>query len=275
MRKAITLLLTFITLVTLSACGASADTTAAAKTEETSSPAEPDSSAAGSFSDLSGHTLLIYCGAGMTDPFSEIAAAFENETRCTLEVAYANAGQAQTQIKTAQEGDFFIAGSSDELKPVSDFITHQTDLVRHIPVLAVASGNPKHIAGLKDLAAEGITVVLGDGESTPIGKIADKALDSLGITEQVDVIARSATAPAMANALATGACDAAIVWKENASKEAIEIVDTPDLDQFIKTIPAGSLSFTKDDTACRAFLEFLGSDGVKAIWTRYGYEIIN
>ena len=278
MKKALGLTLVLLTLLSLAACSANPSSAAtppaaaAAAEAATSAAAETTAAVGGTYANLSGHSLLIYCGAGMTDPFSEIVSAFEKETGCTMEVTYANAGQDQTQIKTAQEGDLFIAGSADELKPVSDFISGQTDLVKHIPVLAVAAGNPKQITCLKDLTTEGVAVVLGDGESTPIGKIADKALAGQKITEEVEIIARSATAPAVANALITSSCDAVIVWKENAAKDAIEIVGTTDLDPFVKTVPAASLSFSKDEAARSEFLAFLASYAAKAIWAGYGYE---
>ncbi len=117
--------------------------------------------------------------------------------------------------------------------------------------------------------------MLGDAEATPIGKIANKAFADQGIMEKVNVVARSATAPAVANALIMGECDAVIVWKENAGDKAIEVVDTADMDPYIKTIPAASLSFTKDETARNAFLDFLRSDTAKKIWTSYGYETLN
>ena len=39
----------------------------------------------------------------------------------------------------------FVAGSGDELKPVESYVEDKKDLVKHIPVLAVQSGNPKNI----------------------------------------------------------------------------------------------------------------------------------
>lgn len=223
--------------------------------------------------DLSGHTLLIYCGAGMTKPFQEIADAFKGETGCEMQVTFANAGQIQAQINTAQEGDFFIAGSSDELKPVEDVVLSSISLVRHIPVLAVSAGNPKNISGLADLANPDITVVLGDSAATPIGKIADKALTDLGIFDEVNVISRTTTAPAIFTALSLGECDAGIVWKENAKDESVEIVSTADLEPYEKTVPAAKLSYSADEKAAAAFLEFLQNDKAKDIWIKYGYEI--
>ena len=57
---------------------------------------------------------------------------------------YANAGQLQAQIKNSGEGDLFIAGAVEELKPVEQFVTAKQLLVKHIPVLAVRQGNPKN-----------------------------------------------------------------------------------------------------------------------------------
>ena len=37
--------------------------------------------------------LSIYCGAGMQQPFQEIADAFQEETGCEMNVTYANAAQ--------------------------------------------------------------------------------------------------------------------------------------------------------------------------------------
>ena len=89
---------------------------------------------------LQGQQLNIYCGAGMTEPFQKIADLFTEETGCEMNVTYANAAQIQTQITTTNEGDFFIAGSKEELKPVESAVASSEDLVKHIPVLAV----PRH-----------------------------------------------------------------------------------------------------------------------------------
>lgn len=223
---------------------------------------------------LEGHSLMVFCGAGMTEPFQEIAAAFEAETGCAMQVTYANAGQIQSQITTAEEGDLFIAGSADELKPVQDYVTASVDLVKHIPVLAVQAGGPKGITGLADLANEGVQLIIGDTEATPIGKIAQKALSDLGIFDQVNIVATTATAPQMPTVIANGEADAAIVWKENCNVEGVEIVDTEDLVPYIKTIPAASLSCSADAEALAAFLDFLATDTAEGIWMSYGYEIV-
>ena len=154
--------------------------------------------------DLSGHTLLVFCGAGMKDPFAEIAQAFQDQTGCTVEVTYANAAH-------------------QEVNPVDELVESSTPLVRHIPVIAVQKGNPLNITGPADLAAD--------------------------------------------------ECDAIIVWKENVNADQGEIVDCPEMENYIKTIPAARLTCSADAEAADAFADFLNSQTAQDIWTSYGYEL--
>lgn len=223
--------------------------------------------------DLSGQSLLIYCGAGMQQPFQEIADSFKEETGCEMNVTYANAAQIQTQISESKEGDFFIAGSDEEVKPVKDYVESSVDLVKHIPVLAVAKGNPKGITGIADLGKDGIASVIGDPESTPIGKIAKKAFSDFGVSDSVTLVATTTTAPQLATVISMGEADAAIIWKENCNADGVEICNTTDLDKYVKTVPAAKLTFTTNTEASDAFSAFLATDAANEIWTSYGYEL--
>ena len=223
---------------------------------------------------LEGHTLHIYCGAGMTNPFQEIADAFEAETGCKMEVTYANAAQIQTQITTTQEGDFFISGSVEELKPVEAYVATSTDLVKHIPVLIVQKGNPKNISKIPDLYNCDL-VLVGDPESTPIGKIAKNILTKANIWDAMMAegkISTTTTAPQIATALAKGEGDAGIVWKENVTSDNVEIVECEPLKNAIKVIPSAQLTCCADHEAAAAFAAFLQTDTAWDIWAKYGYE---
>ena len=211
----------------------------------------------------------------MTDPFTEISEAFEKQTGCKMNVTFANAAQIQTQIETTQEGDFFIAGSAEELKPVEQYVQESTKLVKHIPVLAVPADNPKNIAGLADLANVDMLLV-GDPESTPIGKIAKKALTDAGIWEglqQKGAINTTTTAPQIATALSKGEGDAGIVWKENVKADGAKILETGDLDSYVKVIPAALLTSVGDAAAAKAFQDYLQTSEAQDIWKKYGYEL--
>lgn len=225
---------------------------------------------------LQGKTLKIYCGAGMADPFAEIADAFKQETGCEMEVTYANAAQIQSQIKTTEEGDFFIAGSAEETKPVADYVASSTDLVKHIPVLVVPEGNPAGVKSVADLA-KCDKVLVGDPESTPIGKIAKNVMTKAGIWDSMmkaDQLTTTTTAPQIATALANGEGEAGIVWKENVPESGVEVIECEQMTNAIKTIPAAQLTCCADADTAAAFLEFLQGDTAKQIWQNYGYELV-
>ncbi len=255
----------------LVSCGSRGQSSAGSSGAASASRKEP--TAASSTADLSGKSLLIYCGAGMKNPFQKIADAFQKKTGCEVNVTYANAAQIQTQISQSREGDFFIAGSADEVKPVQKYVKSSVDLVKHIPVLAVAKGDPKGITGIADLAKKGIVTVIGDPKSTPIGKIAQKAFAQFGVSKSVHLAATTTTAPQLATVISMGQADAAIIWKENCGGAGVEICKTTDLDPYVKTVPAARLTFSSDSGAADAFSAFLASDAAKQIWTSFGYKI--
>lgn len=244
----------------LAACSAS---------KKESSPSSGTSSA----SELVGRSLSVYCGAGMTDPFTEIAQGFEDQSGCTMNVTYANAAQIRTQINQSRSGDLWIAGSTEEAQGISELIAHSTDLVKHVPVLAVPEKNPMEISSLSDLTAVK-SLLIGDPESTPIGKIARSALTEAGIWESLqDRITTTTTAPQIASALAKGQGDAGIVWKENLV-EGTTAVASSEMAPFTKTIPAIELSCTGDQEALTAFVSHLGGEQARSIWTSHGYELL-
>lgn len=223
---------------------------------------------------LSGHQLNIYCGAGMTQPFTKISEAFETKTGCKMNVTFGNAATIQNQINSTNSGDYFIAGSADELKPVQDKVESSKDLVKHIPIIAVPSGNPAKVNSLADLANVEM-LLIGDPESTPIGKIAKKALTDAGIWESLNSAGKintSTTAPQIATALENGQGSAGIVWKENAGK--CTIVAESDMQKYVKTVPAAQLKCAADADAVKAFNDYLAGEEAQGIWVSFGYELV-
>lgn len=263
MKRTITFVLMLTICFAFTFCGIQSSAFA----EETATAAQSNTV------NLKGQSLLIYCGAGMQKPFQKIADAFQAETGCEMNVTYANAGQIQAQISEAKQGAFFIAGSQEEVKPVASYVINSTPLVKHIPVLAVAAGNPKNIKGIADLARKDVVTVIGDPKSTPIGKIAMKAFGDFEVKEKVNLAATTTTAPQLATVISLGAADAAIIWKENCKAEGVEICNTPDMNKYVKIVPAARLNFDGKSAAAIAFLFYLKSDTAKKIWLNFGYEL--
>ena len=52
-------------------------------------------------------------------------------------------------------------------------------------------------------------------------------------------------------------------------------IDTTDLDNYIKVIPAASLNCSENEESLKEFLNYLDTDEVKAVWEKYGYELVS
>ncbi|HNZ64108.1 MAG TPA: substrate-binding domain-containing protein [Bacillota bacterium] len=217
--------------------------------------------------------VMVYCGAGMAKPFKEIEEAFKEKTGHPIEVVYVNAVQAQTQINTTGKGDYFVAGAKNELEPIKDKVAESRDLVKHIPVVGVQKGNPKDIREFADLEKEGVGLVIGDPEATPIGKIAMAIFKENGIDDKVNILSKTTTAPQMAIILENKQADAVIVWKENIDPEKMSIADIAGMDKYIKVVPLAKLTSAGDGPAVKELDEFLRSQEAKEIWMKFGYEL--
>lgn len=116
----------------------------------------------------------------------------------------------------------------------------------------------------QSLVDQTLFIYCGAGMTKPFGEITDQFKAETGCDIQV----------VYANALSVDECDAIIIWKENVPANA-EIINTPDLNGYVKTVPAAKLSSSSNTEALAAFMTYLGSDPVKTIWEKNGYEVLN
>ena len=64
-----------------------------------------------------------------------------------------------------------------------------------------------------------------------------------------------------------------LVWKENVKADGATIVETADLDSYVKVIPAALLTSVADEVAAAEFQDYLGTTEAQDIWKKYGYEL--
>ena len=109
MKRYLLLIIMLILALSLCACGAAVEEEAAEPApEETAEPAPEETVEEAAWPDLSGQSLLVYCGAGMKDPFQEISDRFTELTGCEMNVTFANAAQIQLHFILFQDSCFSL-----------------------------------------------------------------------------------------------------------------------------------------------------------------------
>lgn len=162
----------------------------------------------------------------MRIPVEEIAKDYEQKYNISVELHTrgSNTLLNQLQVNKFSHADLFLAADDFYTdKAVSDGLAVETLPIAHQrPVLAVRKDSVKQINSLEDLLQPGISVVVADPEQAAIGKAVRKLLEKIEIdgTNRWKQLEERVTADGVfkptvndvANDVAIGAVDAALVW---------------------------------------------------------------
>jgi len=271
-KKRIAFIITSLVIIFLVGCG---DATVEQSTSAEAAPQAESSEQSVSNEDT---TLLIYSGAGLRKPVEDIGSAFKEKTGIDVSFIFGGSAQLNSQILLTKKGDVYLPGDIGELEPLTEkeLILDSKQIVYHIPVLVVAKNNPKNIYTLADLQKNDVKIALGDSKANPIGKLSNKLLDKNGILSAVEknVVVRTSTVNELVLYVSEGQADAAIIWEENYfnAKNHLEIIDVPELKDFVKTVPVAVLKFSEQKTAAEKFYEYMTDDEAMDIWEKWGYR---
>lgn len=224
-----------------------------------------------------GQTLLVYSGAGLKGPMAEIGKVFGEKYNVTVDLTYGGSGVLISQMTTTNLGDVFIPGGEPDYQNAVEkgLVNEEYQRVAyHVPVIAVAKGNPYGITTVDDLTKSGLRVALGDVNATSIGKACVVIFDKAGILDAVEknVVLRGATINEVVTALSTGNADAAVLTFDSANQnDLITIIEIPVADNSILVTPIGVTTFTTQPELAQTFADFVASDEGKAIFEKYGF----
>ena len=208
--------------------------------------------------------LVVYCAAGVKSPVEAIAKAFEQESfGRPIQLQFGGSGTLLSNLQIAKRGDLFVAADNSyiDLAREQDLIGEVVAVARQTPVIAVAKGNPKHIASVDDLARSDVRLALANPEAASIGQLAKKLLEVTGQWEKVAANAKvfKPTVSDVANDVMLGTVDAAILWDANVRQfpEKLEAVDVPDWQNHPQDVTAGVLKFSEQPEAALRFAHYM------------------
>jgi len=230
--------------------------------------------------DEAAQELIVYCGAGLRLPMSEMIQAFEQQNRAKIAVDYAGSEMLLGKITLAMRGDVYIPGDKHYVDQADEkgWVTGRKMLCYFVPVILVAQSNPKRITALGDLMKPNIRLGLGDPNACAIGRKTWKILNKNGISQDdlhENLIYQSLTVNDLGVQVKTGNLDVAIVWDAVAAQYAdvTEQVEIPTEHNVISTIEGAVLSFSEHKELAARFVDFLASDKGRAIFQKYHYTV--
>ena len=247
-----------VPLLALAGCGD--------KSQDANAPAKPE--------------MLVFAGAGLRPPVAELVDAFAKEKGVKAVTDYAGSEVLFAKIKLSQQGDIYMPGDKHyvDLAAEKGLVLAQKSICYFVPTILVQKGNPKKIAGIKDLLKPGVRLGLGDERACAIGRKSKKMFGKNNIAwadVEKNLKFKSVTVNELGLQIQAGSLDAVIVWDAVAryyAKHGDEVA-IPVEQNVISTVDIGVLKFTRDRKLADALVEFAVSERGRAIFKKHNYCI--
>ena len=223
---------------------------------------------------LQAKKLVIASGAGYKKPVSEIIKSFEKENNIQVDAIYGNLQMVANQAKQSGEVACIIGDKKFLAKLESTVsFTGYSPLGKGIVVLAFRKGIV--IEKMEDILSSNVKSLFMPQDGKAIYGIAGKeTLESLGYMEKVSgKLTQVATVPQVMSYLLTGEADAGFInlTEALANKDKIGgYIIVPESTYKPIEIVAGTVTGFENNELTRQFINYLGSDDVKAIIKKYG-----
>ncbi len=161
--------------------------------------------------------ILLYSGAMLRPGLERAVEAFRAREGVRVNTVYNGCGLLVAQMKAGGSPDGYFACDATFFEPVKEKFFDPRPLTENDLVIAVQDGNPKKIAGLKDLAIPGLRVGLAHPDKSALGVLSRRVLEREGLRAAVEanLSVDSPTGDFLVNQLRVRALDAAIVYRSN------------------------------------------------------------
>lgn len=218
-------------------------------------------------------TLNVFAAASLTSAFNSAKTTL-TAANPNLSVTYNFAGSNAlvAQIQQGAPADVFASADQKNMTTLvnAGLVDTPVTFAKNKLEIAVAPGNPKHIAGLADLAKPGVSVVL-ESPGVPAGDYTRQVETQLGIT-----ITPKSLAPDVKTAITqvtTGEVDATVVYVTDVHAAGTQVagVPLPDNQQPAISYPIAVVKATKNPTAAQAFVQSAASGEVQTALQAQGF----
>ena len=209
--------------------------------------------------------LNLFAGSMLRPAIEDTVKKFEAREGVRVNTVYNGCGILVAQMKAGQVPDAYFASDTEFMEQVPDLFPEPTDVSQNELVIIVKKGNPKNIAGLRDLTKPGLRVGIGHGKQHALGWVTQNTFRKGGVQQEVmeNVTVQTPTGDMLVNQMRAGSLDAAVVYLSNAagSGDFLDAVRIQGLDCSVATQP---YAITPDSpnalTASRLFAQICSTD---------------
>ena len=289
MKKFLSLLLSFVLLLSLVACGGNSGNTSGGNDAQDSS----GSNTSGETETAEPVELIVFAAASMQETMEEIQDLYkEVAPNVTIVYSFESSGTLKSQIQEGADCDIFISASPTQMNQLDvnggeenteglDFVLSDTrvDLLENKVTLAVPEGNPAGIESfdqLAELLASGEVFLAMGNNDVPVGQYTQKIFDYYGLDEATLAAEGKLTYGSNVKEVTTfvseATVDCGVIYATDAYSAGLTVVDSATAEMCGQVIyPAAVLNISQHQEEAQAFLDFLSTGDAAAVFESVGF----
>jgi molybdate transport system substrate-binding protein len=221
-------------------------------------------------------TLTVFAASSLTDAFEEIGAAFEDENAgVDVVFNFASSSDLATQLAEGAPADVFASANNTQMNVARDaerIAGSPRTFVKNRLVLVVPADNPAGITTLRDLANEGVQLVIA-APDVPVRTYTDTMLTRLAADPaygeaysaavMANVVSEEQNVRQVSAKVALGEADAGIVYVSDVTPDISDEVIAIPIPDYLNTIATYPIAVTNDSAnpeLAQAFVDYVRSD---------------
>lgn len=232
-------------------------------------------------------TLTVFAASSLADAFTEIGDNFES-AHSGVEVVF-NFGSSSTLATQLSEGapaDIFASANARQMTVASDsgrIAGKPQTFAKNRLILVVPADNPANIQSLRDLANDGVKLVIA-APSVPVRDYTDAMLAKL-VTDptygeayqtafMANVVSEEDNVRQVSAKVALGEADAGLVYKSDVTPDIADqviAIQIPDAINTLATYPIAATDNSDNPELAGEFISYVLSDEGQDILSNWGF----
>ena len=230
----------------------------------------------------SSEELVIFGAMSLTDALTEVSQRFGEARNVKVYCNFAGSSTLQRQIEKGAPADVFISARPQQIDALqADGLIYEGSrraILSNRLVLIAPVSSPLAMTDVGPLVQDSIRrIAIGEPNSVPAGIYGKEALTHLGIWETVQSkLIPSADVRSTLAYVESGEVDVGVVYQTDAaiSQKVRIIYQFPNSSHTPIVYPAAVLRDTGHRALAQAFLEYLQTAEVAAIFKKYGFSVV-
>lgn len=233
-------------------------------------------------------TLTVFAAASLTDAFTAIGAAFEQQ-HADVEVVFQFAGSSDlaAQLVEGAPADVFASANLRQMNVARDggrMDGTPRTFAKNRLVVIVPRDNPANLRSVRDLAKEGVLLVVA-AQGVPVRDYTNTMIDQLAAVYGDDfrddvfanVVSEEENVRGVAAKVAFGEADAGVIYVSDVTPDIadeVRMIAVPDAYNTLATYPIAAVTESQHPDLAQAFIDYVLSDAGQDTLVAWGFTSV-